>query len=62
MILGWKLGVVICFCCCVVGNLGDERKKRRKRKGVEGNESDLIGAALSGPVSSTFVCCQGRGL
>lgn len=43
-----------------VRNLEDERergKRERKRRGVEGNESDLIGVALSGASQrcSTFV-------
>lgn len=44
--------VFICFfLLCYVGNLEDKREKRGKEEGVEGNESDLIGVALSGPVS-----------
>lgn len=39
---------------CGDGILGDEERRRKekgKRRGVEGNESDLIGVALSGRVS-----------
>lgn len=60
MILGGKLGggIYMFFFCCVMQEIWKIRGKREeKRRGVKGNESDLIGVALSGP---RLRCCQGQ--
>lgn len=68
MILEGKLGgdgyIFLFFLLCLWGiwEMREKRKKRGKEEGVEGNESDLIGVALSGPVSKVqHICVIAKG-